>query len=212
MWSQFGEDEKVAEILSHDGVLPTTGTLLEIGAWSVKDFSNSRLFIDAGWNAVLVEFSPGPVHALVKEYGYNDRVQIIQAAITPGPQHVFQFEVTDDALSSNDPEQVAKWRNMSSAGREGDYAGGFYGKLWVPTLSIASLLDQFFGTRHIEYASIDTEGSSVPIAVALMETDHRPRVVVVEHDNNIAYLQEQAQRWGYRTAWTNSTNVILERR
>jgi hypothetical protein len=208
-YSQFGEDLHIAEIFTSDGVLKSDGLLLDIGAWGVRDLSNSRLFIEAGWSAVLIEFSPMPTHGLVAEYGYNERVHVIQAAITPGPEHVQQFEITQDALSTNDPAHLAQWKNSDSSGQEGPNRGGYYGRLWVPTLSVHALLSQFFGARSIDFVSVDTEGTSVAVAIALMKTDHRPRVLVVEHDGKLTYLQEQAQEWGYHTIWTNGTNVIL---
>ena len=123
-FSQFGEDDIVMRLFDDQ-----PHTVLEIGSWGVRDFSNSRLFIEAGWDAVLVEFSPMPVHALVTEYGYNDRVQVIQAAITADAQHVQRFEITQDALSSNDPAVLAQWRDMASDGTVGSNRGGYYGRL-----------------------------------------------------------------------------------
>ncbi len=76
-YSQYGEDVEVTKIFGEH-----VGLLLEIGAWGSKDLSNSRAFIEVGWEAVLVEFSPMPVHSLVLEYGYNPKVKIIQAAVT----------------------------------------------------------------------------------------------------------------------------------
>jgi hypothetical protein len=198
--SQNGEDLIVAACFQPD----YKGTLLEIGAWFPIEFSNSRLLIEAGWDATLVEFSPLAVDRQLREYGYNERVKIIQAAITPGPQHVIKFNVTEDALSSDDPTQVAIWKDM----RPG-YSGGFYGNLWVPTISIDALLSQFFGDRRIDFASIDTEGSSVELAIALMRTDHRPKVLCVEHNGKIVELMGAAQGYGYKNIHTSQENVIL---
>jgi len=210
-YSQFGEDDIVANLFGAWRTGDQSGTVLDIGAWGVKDFSNSRLFIESGWDAVLVEFSPCPVDALVREYGYNDRVQVIQAAITADEQHVQRFEITQDALSSNKPEVLNQWRDMASDGTVGSNRGGYYGRLWVPTLSVMDLLNQFFGDRKPDFASVDTEGSSVEVALALMATDWRPRVVCVEYDQQLPYLLERAQEWQYKAVHTNSTNVILER-
>src|SRR5438876_1079419 len=107
-YSQFGEDLKVAEIL---GITDKTapGTILEIGAHGPTDMSNSRAFIELGWSAVLVEFTPMPVHALVQAYGYCDRVRVIQAAITPGPEHVKCFEITENAFSTSDSKNAERW-------------------------------------------------------------------------------------------------------
>lgn len=198
-YSQFGEDKIVAEIFGAAFV----GTLLEIGAWSPTHLSNSRLLIEAGWSATLVEFSPNPVHALLLAYGYEERVRIIQAAITAGEEHVSQFEITENALSSNSPVHNKVWKDASVA---------YYGHLWVPTLSVRRLLDQFFGDTRFDFASVDTEGSSVEIAEAIIESDWRPKVICVEYDNLLVRLQQSAQKHGYRAVHTNGCNVILERK
>jgi hypothetical protein len=196
-YSQYGEDLIVAEIFGYTFI----GTMLEIGAWGVKDLSNSRLFIERGWLATLVELSPMPVHALLMEYGSNSLVRIIQAAITPDRQPVMAFHITENALSTSDEGQKNIW----------DKTGKFYGQLWVPTISVQQLLDQFFGGTKIDYASVDTEGTSVDLALALMATDWRPRVVVVEFNDKLQWLLQEAQRWGYKAHHVNGTNVILVR-
>ncbi len=197
-YSQYGEDDIIAKIFSD-----YRGTLLEIGAWGVKDFSNSRLFIERGWSAVLVEFSPMPVHSLVKEYGHNDCVKIIQAAITADDQPLIEFDVTENALSTADQNLKRRWADASV-----DY----YGKLWVPALSVKKLLNQFFYSRRLDYASIDTEGTSVNLALALLDTQFRPRVVVVEYDDGpgLVLIKKRFDQVGYRVVYENDTNVILE--
>lgn len=199
-YSQFGEDVKVAELLTVNGVLPK-GLILEIGAWHHTLLSNSRAFIEDGWDAVLVEMSPTAVSTLVREYGYNDRVQVIQAAITPGPEKVKQFEISEDALSTSEQGNMDVWRKIA----------GYYGRLWVQSLSVDALMDQFFAGRLIDVASIDAEGTSPGVAVALMESEHRPRVLVVEFDNKLEYLQTIARQWGYETRGVTDANLILIR-
>jgi len=196
-YSQYGED-RIVESIFGDQI----GTLLDIGAWSVKDLSNSRAFIERGWRATLVEFSPMPMHGLLIEYGYQDTVRLIQAAITAGPQRVTEFDITQNALSTADPAHKKRWADASC---------GYYGKLWVPTLTVEQLLAQFFENASIDYASIDTEGTSVEVAVALLSTEQRPKVVIVEYDDKLESLLQQAQQWGYKAVHTNETNVILAR-
>ena len=194
-YSQNGEDLVVAAQFPPD----YKGTLLEIGAWEPINLSNSRLLIERGWSAVLVEFSPIPVSKLVREYAKCERVKIIAAAITPGPEHVTRYQITDDALSTNDAEQLRIWKT----------AGGYYGPLWVPTLSVDALLSQFFGDTVIDFASIDTEGSSPDIAIALMSTDHRPKVLCVEHNGATVRIMETAQKYQYKMIHMNQENMIL---
>ncbi len=202
MFSQNGEDEVVAGCFHED----FKGNLIEIGAWFPLEFSNSKMFIDRGWDATLVEFSPLAVDRQIRAHGYNDKVRIIAAAVTPEPGHVTRFAVTEDALSTDDPAEAAKWKDM----RPG-YSGGFYGNLWVPTLSISAILSQFYGDKPLHYASVDTEGSSHAIAIALMRTDHRPKVICVEHNNRQTEIMAVAQQLGYVNIHQSFENMILRR-
>lgn len=197
-YSQHGEDEIILSLFSD------AGNLIEIGAWEPRNFSNSRLLIERGWDATLIEFSPGPLAKLVREYQCAEKVRVIAAAITPDPQHVQQFRVTDDAVSTNNAAVEKTW----------EQAGGYYGSLWVPTLTVRQLLDQFYGDKILDFVSVDTEGSSVEIAREFMIADdgHKPKVLCVEHDGRLVWLMDVAQRFGYRQEWMNQTNVILVKR
>jgi len=194
-YSQYGEDKIVSDIFGD-----YVGNGLEIGAWGVKDFSNSRSFIERGWPFVLVEFSPGPVRALVEAYGESETVKVVQAAVTPEPNHCLKFRITDNALSTADPKVIELWK----------HAGGYFGNLWVQTLSMEALMHQFFGETPLDYASIDTEGTSVDLVIAMLRYQ-RPRVIVVEHDGRHVQLMEATQGHGYRMVHSNQTNAILER-
>lgn len=199
-YSQGGEDLIVAKCFPEG----FTGTLLEVGAWDPVALSNSRMLIEAGWRAVLCEFSPGPVRNLIREYSKDigDKVQVIGAAVTVGDDAVQCFAITDDAVSSNNDDVLALWKK----------SGGYYGSLWVPTLPLDRLLSQFFGDRKLDYASIDTEGTSVDLAIALLQTEHRPNVMCVEHDGRHTELMQVAQALGYVAVHMNSTNIILSGR
>ena len=225
MYSQHGEDKIVASWFADNTDLHEKhgfGNLLEIGAYEPTEISNSRLLIEYGWDATLIEFSPTPVKDLVKAYAGNDRVRVIAAALTTCHQHVQEFNVTDDGLSSNDPVHAEKWK---------DFPCGYYGKLWVPSLSIQAMMDQFFPNKPLHFVSIDTEGTSVPLAIEFMRLEDRwkPIVLCVEHDDQDAeeetelavvhrnavkaprfrWLMENAEKLGYRLEWMNNCNAIL---
>ena len=202
-YSQHGEDEILKALM------PTPGNLIDIGAYAPFEMSNTRLLIEAGWDATLIELSPEPLKGLVREYGGSERVRVIAAAITTCEQHVREFRITDDAISCDNDEQMVKFREM----RPG-YSGGFYGKLWVPTLTVKQLIDQFYGDKPIHFVNIDTEGTSCDLALEFMQMDGdwKPKVMCVEYDDKLAYLLSMAQRYGYRAEHFNGVNVILERR
>lgn len=192
-YSQYGEDRIVAEHLEPGA---GHGAVLDIGAWHPITFSNSRMLIhDFGWSGVLIEPSPGPLAACVKEYGLNERVQVVGAAVSI-ESSIIRMHVTDDAVSTSSPEVHKVWKE----------AGGYIGPLWVPTITLEQISNQFGGFGVI---SIDTEGTSVDLAKRYLELGMRPALMIVEHDNRLLELLVSAEEHGYRAVKTNGTNVIL---
>lgn len=199
-YSQNGEDLIMMKALGE----PKPGRILEIGAWHPTEFSNSaRLIEDWGFSAVLIEFAPSAVRDQAKHHAgaVQGHVRIIQAAVSVEAPHLHEFEITDDALSAGVEQQdhLRKWGKV----------GGFYGHIWVPTITPAQILNQFGG---FDVISIDTEQTSVPIAKAFLEEGARPKILCVEFDNGLAELQAMALQLGYAVIGQTPENVILERR
>lgn len=198
MFSQYDEERFILEACA--GI--ENGRLLDIGAWDAKTFSNSRALIELGWSAVLIEPSPGPLHGLVKEYGEWNRwhnVQVVGAALTVHGG-LIELNITDDAVSqpTSDAQRIEEWQST----------GGFFGKLTVPSISVADLFAQFGG--NFEFVSIDTEGTSTAIFAEMLRVGPRPRCIVVEHDNNFVELSQHAEAAHYRLLHENGTNRVYE--
>lgn len=195
-YSQYGEDQIITKLLAGRA----SGRLLDIGAWHPKTFSNSRMLIEAGWEAMLVEFSPKPIRDLVEEYANHPGVKVLQAAVTVVDGGMAAYDVTDDGLSTCSAEHKEKWEKD----------GGYFGKLWVSQIPIRQLLEQFGG--GFDFVSIDTEGTSVDLArYYLGVLGQLPLVMCVEHDGRSVELMEVAQERGYRMVHMNGTNVVLSR-
>jgi FkbM family methyltransferase len=160
------------------------GRFLDVGAWNAFDKSNTRALFESGWGGVCIEPSPGPLRGLVQEYGDSGRVKVVSAAVGV-ESGWYPLQVTDDALSGN---QSATWHEKDA---EGKPRGGFYGWLTVRVMTVAEITAQFGG---FDMVSIDTEGTSVDIFRALLETEMYPACVVVEHDNRIVEATQAAER------------------
>ena len=202
-FSQFGEDDIVARLFH--GNYEKTGNLIDCGAYEPADLSNSRLLIERGWDATLIEFTPMAVKDLAKAYADNPSVRVVQAALATCPQGMQEFRVTDDGLSSNDPAHFEKWKDWTAE------HGSYYGKLWVPTITVEQIMDQFYCDKPLHFVNVDTEGTSVDIALQFMQLlgGWRPKVVCVEYDDRLAELSQKAQELGYRQEWIGEANVIL---
>src|SRR5690348_3847355 len=125
MYSQHEEEEHILHAVANLGA---DGRVLDIGAWDPKRFSNSRALIELGWTAVLIEPSPRPLDALVVEYGNNPKVTVCSAAV--GLEHGWaDMRISADAVSSSETRVLEQWKD----------AGGYYGSLVVPTITLADI-------------------------------------------------------------------------
>lgn len=169
--------------------------MLDIGAWNAKDLSNSRALIEAGWEAVLIEPSPGPVRGLVQEYGKNVDVQVLCAAVATEPG-LIELDITDDAVSSSDKGNIYRWMKD----------GGYFGTMLIPSITIPQILNRF---GAFDFVSIDAEGTSVDLLHQLLATEMFPRCICVEYDDRLAEVMMAAQARGYRAVYTSTENVVL---
>ncbi len=174
----------------------TRRRVLDIGAFHPTVMSNSRALIEAGWQAVLIEPSPGPLRNLVQEYGRNVDVTVVAAAACLGGGWI-QMAVTDDAVSSSNEQNVSKW----------SAAGGYFGTMIVPCITIPDILHHF---GAFDMVSIDVEGGSVDLLKALLATEMFPRCIVCEYDDRLAEAQMAAHKRGYKTMHVTTENLVRE--
>ncbi len=193
-YSQYGEEEHILECVKGC----TSKRLIDIGAWDPICFSNSRALIEAGWSAVLIEPSPGPLKNLIREYGGYKDVRVISAAVTV-EGGLLDLEITDDAVSMPAGDRIEEWRSTVN----------FYGRLTVPAISVSDLFKNYT-EPGVEFVNIDTEGSSVPVFAAMCKVGVRPRCVCVEHDSRFVELSQYAEAADYRLVHENGTNRVYQ--
>ena len=193
MYSQYFEETFILKTLRDE----PAGRFLDIGCWNAKVFSNTRALFELGWGGILIEPSPGPVQALVREYGNCERVKVIAAAVAV-EAGLIELAVTDDAVSQpvHDSQRIDAWRA----------AAGFYGNLTVPALSVHDVFRQYGGDFGM--VSIDTEGTSVSIFAEMCRLGPRPRCVVVEHDSRFVECSQIAEAANYALVHENGTNRV----
>jgi FkbM family methyltransferase len=190
-YSQNDEEKHILEAV--EGI--THGRFLDIGAWNAKDLSNTRALFELGWSGVMIEPSPEPFLGLLREYGKEDRIQLLCGAV--GTSSVItRFWVTADALTTSDEKNFEKWKGV----------GGFYGSLYTPTVTMAEIIDRF---GHFDFVSIDSEGSSADLLHALLATDELPTAICVEYDARSQECVDVAAARGYRTLYTSPENLVL---
>lgn len=201
-YSQYDEQQAIGTYFDgRPDLRQNSATLrfLDIGAWDPKTFSNTRLLFENGWSGVLVEPSPGPMVSLLREYGDEPRVRLVQACVglTMGDQ--VQLRVTDDSITAVQGSATHQlWKDQ----------GGYYGSM----LAIAIDWDRinlWFGGFH--FVNIDAEGISVDLLDAMLKSGAKPECVCVEHDQRMGELCARATGEGYKLLYSNGTNAVFGR-
>lgn len=193
----YSQDREQAAILGALAEL-TGGRFLDIGAFHPKTFSNTRALYEAGWHGVFIEPSPAPLLSLLTEYGKDEHIQILNAAVDP-ESRIVPMRITDDAVSTTDEAQYQKWAEHAK----------WLGRIWVPTITLRQISIQF---GHFDFWNIDAEGQSADLFIQAMNLGYEPTCVCVEHDGRITELIEAAAARGYVCSFANAANLIFERR
>lgn len=194
----FSQNDEEAYILRWT---PENGRLLDIGAWWPTNLSNSRALIEKGWEAVLVEPSPGPMRVLLDEYGRNGKITLLQCAVTVSGYPI-EMDITDYPVSTSDHKVYSLWKQ--------DPSTQYLGKLTVPSQTIGYILGRY---GRFDFIDIDAEGQSVDIATQLLELsdDLLPSCFCVEHDGFAAQIEVAARKRDYTKFHVTGENIVAAR-
>jgi FkbM family methyltransferase len=190
VFSQYDEEQYILEATAHID----KGRFLDIGAWHPECFSNTRALYLKGWSGVMVEPSPVPFANLLKEYGKDDRVKLVLAAVADDSPVL--FHVSEDSVSTTDERNFEKWKDSAA----------FTGLIYVATIPLDFLKDQ----SPFDFVNIDAEGlSGAFFAELLEEWESLPSCICVEHDDQLDRLNHLAALKGYQLRYANGTNAVF---
>ena len=192
-FSQY--DEEQAILAAFGG--KTDGYFLDIGAYSPDTFSNTRALFLRGWKGVMIEPSPGPMLGLLKEYGKEPRIHLLQAAASTS-ETPLEMWITDDSVSTADAATFEKWKDQVA----------FFGKMRVLAVTWQQISLWYGG---FDFVNIDAEGISVELFKAMIDHEQRPGCCCVEHDGRLVELAAIATTAGYRMTYANGTNAVFTR-
>jgi FkbM family methyltransferase len=199
MSSQFSEDLYIAEALSQRPAKTRNDRYLDIGAWHPVTFSNTRALYEKGWSGVMIEPSPLPMEKLLREYGNDPRIVLINAAVGLDPSLTL-LHVTEDALSTTSAGHAQAWRHQ----------GGYYGSMFVPQITLAELFEAI--PANFGFVNIDTEGSSFELLKEMFRLGVHPWCVCFEHDGRYPESFAVIHENGYKVIYENDCNRVLQLR
>lgn len=205
-YSQYDEQQHILAAFgwSEDGIVFDEARrskghrFLEIGSWNPKDKSNVRALYELGWSGVCIEPSPGPLLNMLNEYAGQPRITIVSAAVGL-ERGLVAMMVTDDAVSSSDRKQYDTWKDITK----------FRGELTVPVITWADITNRWGGFQFI---SIDAEGQSADLFIAMLDAGLQPKCVCVELDGRLEELAAKATPLHYHLVYSNATNGVFVRK
>ncbi|MAW81636.1 MAG: hypothetical protein CMI63_15465 [Parvularcula sp.] len=188
-YSEGGEDFLLWSIFGYKRF----GTFVDVGAFDGRYLSNSLSFAKAGWKGVCVE----PVKEYFDLCKINQPGSICLNAACVGDPDLetvsFQMEPLG-VYSRLELEAGAKERLKNSYDRYGADLGGFE-EVSAPATTVAEIIERHLAGEAPDFLSIDVEGNEITVLEGAGLSQHRPRVIVAEANDEehkaalVSYLQ-----------------------
>ena len=155
------------------------GYFIEIGAGDGKNISNTYLLEkEFGWSGILVE--PNPVfHSSIRKLREN-------SILIDRPVFNQSGKLVNFICVENSPElsTISDFINSSNHDRSK------FNTLMVETISFRNLLLETHAPNHIDYVSIDTEGSEYQILKDFDFEKYTVDIFTIEHNYNMEKLEK----------------------
>jgi len=203
MHSQYGEDDIVFEFFKG-----RKGRLLDIGANDGVTISNSLLFIENGWNAVLVEASPITFEKLLENHGKNKKVKCVNRCISDfNGKTTFYHNITHFGTDDKDLLSTIVEKNFEDSSRSYPFS-----TFEIECCDFDTLHSEI-GKEKFDYISIDAEGVDFQILKQIDLSKLGTELLVIEYnddssvrENIVSYCSSHGLR---NILHDNRINIIL---
>lgn len=193
-YSQNNEQSFIEEYFS--GKPP--GKFIDIGAYDVFRFSNTRWLYEFGFEGVLVEPAPQNYKAIADHYKDEQRVKVLNFAIGESNSEIDFYDCNGDAISTSEIAHMEKWAA----------AGVKYTKIKVPQLSMEDFLNEY--GMDVDMMSLDVEAVNMTLFRLIPDWFwDRLKLLVIEHDLHQDEIESKLLPFGFTILYTNAENIIL---
>jgi FkbM family methyltransferase len=206
MYTQNNEEQLILDYFKSSN--PQELTVLDVGANDGITFSNSKKIIELGWNAVLIEPSPKAFERLQKLHESNEKVKILNVAITP-TNSIFCLHESESLLNMGDValvssikhEETERWRKANIN----------FNKVDVPGITFDNMCMQVEEYTY-DLISIDVEGFDYDVLSQIDLNKVGCKMLIVEFNgkdkhNFVHYVSE----FGLKLISENPENLIFTR-
>jgi FkbM family methyltransferase len=205
-YSQNGEDLIVWEYFQTNGMNSRNNSVLELGANDGVTLSNSRLFIENGWRATLVEPSPVAFKKLHSRYQGYTHIDCWPVAIARHKGKVTLHDMGNHLgrgdtglLSTIVPAEKFRWPETT------------YSEIEVEGWTIDYLLSMSNQDRYL-FISIDCEGMDYWIMDRIDFNSLACHAVCVEYNGIEQWKYDKvAEKFRFKLLHKNAENLIYVR-
>lgn len=192
-YSQNDEEKFIVDYFSGK----PKGRFIDIGAFDVFKFSNTRRLYELGWKGVFVEPSPPNYRGIAQHYKDDPEITVLNIAIGADNSEI-DFYQCEDAVSTSDPEHMKKWNE----------AGVKYNLMKIKQVSIADFMAEHL--KGVTFLNIDTEATNMNIFRAMPEPVwYQIKMLCIEHDNYQGEVEQKLGQYGFAAVYSNAENIIL---
>ena len=205
-YGQNKEDEVINNLIVSKYGADFKGSILDLGANDGITLSNSRYFIEKGWNGILIEAGKLPYQKLMTTLLPNTTA--INCAI--GNQNgLLSFYESNNLLNADDiglvsslvADETQRWRN----------AGVGYVEYMVECFTWESFLDNFhFKSQNFDIISIDIEGMDYDVLIQMNLEELECKVLCIEFNGkDMQKYVDYATQHGMALVHQNPENLIF---
>lgn len=193
-YSQNNEQDVIVDYF--DGQL---GTFLDIGASDGVTYSNTLRLAELGWTGLAVEAHPHSACDIIRNYESREisSVMVLQALMMPTREIVKFFKSKRSGIATAHQMVMDRWHFEPDST-----------PLFMAGVTVEELLKAF--GLPFQFVSIDAEGFSTDLLLAMDLTAMSASLVCVEHDGNEDQITKHCAAHGLkRLLALNPENIIL---
>lgn len=205
-YGQNKEDEIINNLIVSKYGADFKGAILDLGANDGVTLSNSRFFIENGWNGILIEAGRESYQRLVN----NSIAKTLAINCAIGVQDGFlNFYESNNLLNADDiglvsslvADETQRWRN----------AGIGYNEYVVECFTWETFRDKFhLKSQNFDIISIDIEGMDYEVLTQMNLTELDCKVLCVEFNGKeIQKYIDYANQHGMTLVHQNPENLIF---
>jgi FkbM family methyltransferase len=187
-YAQHGEDVIIRQFFpdKHNGVC------IDVGAVEGIMMSNSLHFEQDGWFAICCEANPEMYEALKM-----NRLEAVHGAIGAEDLLEVEFNIVNLTAQGGNETAVSAVTIDQRLLKQHDFLKPEIRKVNVPMFTLDTVLLKYPAITHIDFVSIDTEGTELEVLKGFDIARWQPTLFVIENNYNDPEIENYLKGFGY---------------